>query len=92
MDNQQPKPECTHNNTVQHHKQNNRLKCKNCGKTWSSHHQEIHFGMRTNPIKIQRIVHMLNAQLPIRTIARITDVSAGTVMRCKKRLTKFTRN
>jgi len=69
-----------------HDKKLNRLRCKVCGKTWSAHNREFHFGLRTNPVKVRRAVEMLKAEIPIRKIARLIDVSAGTVMRWKKKL------
>ncbi|MEK7126734.1 MAG: hypothetical protein AAB848_01375 [Patescibacteria group bacterium] len=69
-----------------HDKKRNRLRCKTCGKTWSSHHKEFHFGLRTNSIKVSRAIDMLKAKLPVRKIARLIEVNAGTVMRWKKKL------
>lgn len=73
-----------------HDRRLNRLRCNVCGKTWSAHHREFYFGLRTNPVKVRRAVDMLKAGIPIRKIARLTDVSAGTVMRWKKKLNKLT--
>ncbi|MDP2643205.1 MAG: helix-turn-helix domain-containing protein [Candidatus Peregrinibacteria bacterium] len=77
------------NDVVLHDKKLNRLRCKVCGKTWSAHHLEFHFGLRTDTVKVRRAVDMLKAEIPIRKIARLVDVSAGTVMRWKKKLNKF---
>ena len=71
---------------VLHDKKLKRLRCKVCGKTWSAHCEEFYFGLRTNPAKVRRAVDMLKAEIPIRKIARLVDVSAGTVMRRKKKL------
>ncbi len=67
-----------------HDKKLNRLRCRSCGKTWSAHHQEFYFGLRTNPVKVRRALDMLKAGMPIRKIARLVNVSSGTVMRWKK--------
>lgn len=78
------------NSTVAvHDKKLKRLRCKACGKTWSAHRGEFHFGLRTDTVKVRRAVYMLKAEMPIRKIARLVDVSAGTVMRWKKKLDKF---
>ncbi|MFH1286371.1 MAG: hypothetical protein ABII02_01310 [Candidatus Magasanikbacteria bacterium] len=69
-----------------HDKQLKRLRCRACGKTWSAHNWEFHFGLRTDTVKVRRAVDMLKAEIPIRKIARLIDVSAGTVMRWKKKL------
>ena len=72
-----------------HDKKLKRLRCRACGKTWSTDHREFHFGLRTDTVKVRRAIDMLKAEIPIRKIARLVDVSAGTVMRWKKKLDKF---
>lgn len=70
---------------VIHDKKLNRLRCKLCGKTWSAHNKEFHYGLRTELLKIRRAIEMLKAKIPIRMIARLVKVSPSTVMRWKKR-------
>lgn len=77
---------------VLHDKKPSRLRCRSCNKTWSIHHQEFYFGLRANPVKIRRAVDMLKAGIPIRKIARLIDVSSGTVMRWKKKLNDLINN
>jgi transposase-like protein len=72
-----------------HDHKNNRYRCRVCGKTWNAHQNEFCYGLRTNPVKVRRAVDMLRAGIPVRKIARLVDVSAGTVMRWKKKLKKF---
>lgn len=69
-----------------HDKKKNRLRCKGCGKTWSAHVGQFYFGLHTNSAKVRRALEMLKAGLSIRKVARLTEVSAGTVMRWKKKL------
>ncbi|MBU0578096.1 hypothetical protein KJ742_07420 [Patescibacteria group bacterium] len=71
-----------------HDKKQDRLRCKLCGKTWSAHYKEFHYGLHTDLTKIRRAIDMIRAEIPIRKIARLIDVSAGTVMRWKKKLSK----
>ncbi len=77
------------NDIAVHDHRRNRLRCRICGKTWSAHQKEFSFRLKTNPVKIRRALDMLNAGLSIRKIARLVDVSAGTVMRWKKKLKNF---
>ena len=77
---------CDDANIAIHDKRLNRLRCRSCGKTWSSHREEFYFGLRTSLVKICRSVDMLKAGIPIRKIARLVDVDAGTIMRWKKKL------
>ena len=69
-----------------HDKKRNRLRCRECGKTWSANREASHFGLRTELIKVRRSIEMLRAKIPIRTIARLTKVSPSTVLRWKKKL------
>ncbi|MBI2641861.1 IS1 family transposase [Candidatus Roizmanbacteria bacterium] len=63
-----------------------RFRCRECCKTWSAHYKEFHHGLRTEPFKIRRAVDLLNAKIPIRTVARFVKVSPSTVLRWKKKL------
>ena len=72
--------------TAVHDARRGRFRCRECGRTWSAHRNEFHYGLRTNPIKVRRAMDMLQAGLSIRQIARLVDVNAGTVMRWKKKL------
>lgn len=69
-----------------HDKKQNRLRCRTCDKTWSAHHKEFRYGLRSKATQIQRAVEMIKAQIPIRKIADFVKVSPGTVMRWKKKL------
>lgn len=80
------------NDVAVHDKKLNRLRCRSCGKTWSIHYQEFYFGLHTNPVKVRRALDMLKAEIPIRKIAKLVDVSSGTVMRWKKKLNNFNFN
>lgn len=77
---------------VVHDKKLNRLRCRSCGKTWSAHYQEFYFGLRTNLVKVRRALDMLKAGIPIRKIARLIEVSSGTVMRWKKKFSVVRRS
>lgn len=69
-----------------HDKRKNRLRCRSCGKTWSAHYREFHYGLRSGPAKVRRAADLLRAKIPIRTVARFVKVSPSTVMRWKKKL------
>ncbi|MEK7171801.1 MAG: hypothetical protein AAB739_02725 [Patescibacteria group bacterium] len=79
-------PKCGSEVTAIHDKKRNRLRCRACGKTWSAHRKEFHFGLRSESIKIRRTVDLLKVKIPIRTIARFVKISPTTVVRWKKRL------
>ncbi len=72
-----------------HDKKQNRLRCRTCDKTWSTHRQEFYFGLRTSPVKVRRVLDMLKAKIPIRKIAQLVEISSGTVMRWKKKARIF---
>jgi|CXWL01.1.fsa_nt_gi transposase-like protein len=72
-------------NIAIHDRQQNRFRCRTCGKTWVGHAKEPHFGLRKDPVKIKRAFDFLDAGLPIRKIAEFMKVSPSTVLRWKKR-------
>lgn len=69
-----------------HDRKQNRLRCRTCGKTWSAHYKEFHYGLRSEPAKVRRAIDLLKAKIPIRKIARFVKVSPNTVMRWKKKI------
>ncbi len=79
-------PKCETGSISIHDKKRNRLRCRACGKTWSAHYKKFHYGLRSEPIKIRRVIDLLKVNIPIRTIARFVKISPTTVTRWKKRL------
>ena len=69
-----------------HDKKHNRFRCRVCGKTWSAHSQEFHYGLRTELIKVRRVLDLLKVGIPIRTVAKFVKVGSSTVMRWKKKM------
>ena len=69
-----------------HDKKLNRLRCRLCGKTWSAHFGEFHYGLRTEQLKIRRAVDLLKVKIPVRMVAKFVKVSPSTAMRWKKKL------
>ena len=69
-----------------HDRKKNRLRCKTCGKTWSVHQKEFHYGLRSEHAKVRRAIDLLKAKIPIRTVARFVKVSPSTILRWKKKL------
>jgi transposase-like protein len=68
-----------------HDKKRGRLRCKVCGKTWSFRRDKLFYRLHSDDVQVRRAIKMLEAGLPIRKIARLVDVNAGTVMRWKKK-------
>jgi len=69
-----------------HDKKTKRFRCRVCGKTWTAHYEEFHYGLRSENIKINRATEMIKAGLSIRQIAKFVKVSPSTILRWKKRL------
>jgi transposase-like protein len=85
-----PNPDCDYykksnqKNILIHDKKLRRLRCNCCGKTWSAHHNEIYYRLHSDPTKIDRALIMISLGTSVRRVARLIDVSSGTVMRWKK--------
>gem|GEM_PF-5557224 len=82
-------PYCQKQDIAVHDRQTSRLRCRDCKKTWVTHRQALHYGLRTPEIKIRRALQLLCAGLSIRKIAELVQVSPSSVLRWKKKCKHF---
>lgn len=79
-------------NVITHSQSAGRMRCKSCGRTWVSHLNEVRYGLRSDPEKIQAAIEMIKAEMSIRKIAREIQVSTSTVQRWKARMKNYSIN
>lgn len=72
-------------NVITHSQTAGRMRCKSCGRTWVAHRNEVRFGLRSDPKKIQAAIEMFKAEISIRKIAREIKVSTSTIQRWKRK-------
>ena len=66
-----------------HSRQENRLQCKCCLKTWVMHINEPYFGLKTEFAKVSIAKNLLDKGESTRRIAREVGVSTSTIQRWK---------
>ena len=76
-------------NVVVKSQKEKRLQCKSCGQTWVSRRNEITYGLRSEPSRVQNAILALRDGVSIRKTALLFAVSPTTVQRWKRKSKKF---
>ena len=68
-------------NVVLHSQYAKRMRCKACKKTWVAYRNEIRYGLRSDPEKIDEALELFKQGLSIREMALKLKVSTSTIQR-----------
>lgn len=77
-------------NIVIHSRVQRRFRCNNCRKTWVSHRNKMHFGLKSGERKVLVTRYLLKEEgMTIRKVAELLHVSPSTILRFKRRIENF---